>query len=104
MNQDISFGQIVKERRTVLGLTQAELARRVGCAAITIRKIEADALRPSVQVAELLAIALGIPEKDQLGFIRLARDGQGPGGMRVKNLLIPPRPKSTSSSMIMALN
>jgi WD40 repeat protein/serine/threonine protein kinase/DNA-binding XRE family transcriptional regulator len=78
MNQEISFGQIVKERRTILGLTQAELARRVGCAAITIRKIEADALRPSVQVAELLAIALGIPEEDQLGFIRLARADLGP--------------------------
>ena len=78
MNKDITFGQIVKERRNDLGLTQAELARRVGCAAITIRKIEADALRPSVQVAELLAIALNIPEADQLGFVRLARADPGP--------------------------
>jgi serine/threonine protein kinase/DNA-binding XRE family transcriptional regulator len=73
MNQDITFGTIVKERRNNLGFTQAELGRRVGCAAITIRKIEADALRPSVQVAEHLAVALNIPEAEQLAFIRLAR-------------------------------
>ena len=78
MGNSISFGQVVKERRNDLGLTQAELARRVGCAAITIRKIEANALRPSVQVAELLALALNIPEADQLGFVRLARAELGP--------------------------
>lgn len=42
MNQDVSFGTIIKEHR------------RVGCAIITIRKIEADTLRPSVQIAERL--------------------------------------------------
>jgi|GEM_PF-1540970 len=52
MNQDISFGTIIKEHRRVLDLTQAELARRVGCATITIRKIEADTLRPSVQTEQ----------------------------------------------------
>ena len=54
---DITFGQVVKERRHSLGLTQAELGRRVGCAAITIRKIEANALRPSLQIAEQLALS-----------------------------------------------
>lgn len=56
-----------------LGLTQAELGRRVGCAPITVRKIEADALRPSVLMAERLALALNIPEVDQAAFVRLAR-------------------------------
>ena len=78
MGKDITFGQIVKERRRNLGLTQAELARRVGCAAITIRRIEANTLRPSVQVAELLALALNIPEAEQLAFVRLARAEPGP--------------------------
>lgn len=73
MEQPSTFGQIVRERRAALGLTQAELARRAGCAPITIRKIEGDALRPSVQLAELLALALNIPEAEQLGFVRLAR-------------------------------
>jgi WD40 repeat protein/transcriptional regulator with XRE-family HTH domain len=78
MNQDITFGQAVKERRDLLGLTQAELGRRVGCAAITIRRIEADNLRPSVQVAEHLAIALGVSETDYLAFVRLARTPREP--------------------------
>ncbi|MBI1876819.1 MAG: protein kinase [Chloroflexi bacterium] len=73
MNLDPSFGSIVKEHRRLRDLTQAELARRVGCAAITIRKIEADALRPSQQIAERLAMALGIPLDDRAAFVRLAR-------------------------------
>jgi WD40 repeat protein/serine/threonine protein kinase/DNA-binding XRE family transcriptional regulator len=73
MNEEPSFGTIVKERRNALGLTQTELARRVGCAPVTIRKIEYDALRPSVQIAEHLAVALNIPEAEQLAFVRLAR-------------------------------
>ncbi|MCA9945165.1 MAG: protein kinase, partial [Anaerolineales bacterium] len=57
---------------------QAELARRAGCAPITVRKMEGDALRPSVQLAELLALALNIPEAEQLGFVRLARQEKAP--------------------------
>lgn len=73
VNTDPSFGVIVKEHRRVRDLTQAELARRVGCAAITIRKIEADALRPSQQIAERLAMALGISLEERAAFVRLAR-------------------------------
>ncbi len=73
-----TFGAIVKERRTQMGLTQTELARRVACAPVTVRKIEYDALRPSVQIAERMAAALQIPEEDQLAFIRLARAEREP--------------------------
>ena len=47
-----SFGHWLQRRRKALDLTQEELARRVGCAAETLRKIEADARRPSRQIAE----------------------------------------------------
>jgi serine/threonine protein kinase/DNA-binding XRE family transcriptional regulator len=73
MNEEVSFGRIVKEHRRARDLTQAELARRVACATITIRKIEADALRPSQQIAERLAMALNIPQEERATFIRLAR-------------------------------
>jgi WD40 repeat protein/transcriptional regulator with XRE-family HTH domain len=73
MNDEISFGRIVKEYRRALDLTQAELARRVACATITIRKIEADALRPSQQIAERLAMALAIPLEERAAFAHLAR-------------------------------
>jgi DNA-binding XRE family transcriptional regulator len=73
MDRDIFFGDIVKEHRAALDLTQAELARRVACATITIRKIEADALRPSIQIAERLATSLKIPLEERAAFVRLAR-------------------------------
>ncbi|NUM48424.1 MAG: protein kinase, partial [Anaerolineales bacterium] len=73
MNQEPSFGRFIRERRRTLDLTQEELARRVGCAAITIRKIEADDARASVQIAERLAMALGIPLDERAGFVRRAR-------------------------------
>ncbi|MCP4543133.1 MAG: protein kinase [Chloroflexi bacterium] len=73
MNKEISFGQIVKERRRALDLTQDELARRVACATITIRKIEYNARRPSQQIAERLAMALNIPLDERADFVRLAR-------------------------------
>ncbi|MGH6961717.1 MAG: protein kinase domain-containing protein [Dongiaceae bacterium] len=73
MEQDLSFGRMVRERRRSLDLTQEELARRVGCAAITIRKIEAGDLRPSQQIAERLAMALAIPLEERAEFVRQAR-------------------------------
>ena len=73
MNRDITFGQLIKDHRKELGLTQGELARRVGCATITLRKIEYNALRPSVQIAERLAMALNIPLEERADFVRLAR-------------------------------
>ena len=68
-----SFGRYVRQRRREMDLTQEELARRVGCAAITIRKIEAEDARPSVQIAERLAMALAIPLDDRAEFVRRAR-------------------------------
>jgi DNA-binding XRE family transcriptional regulator len=73
MEREPSFGKLIKEHRHVLDLTQAELARRVGCATITLRKIEADSLRPSIQIAERLAMVLNIPLEERADFIRLAR-------------------------------
>ncbi len=73
MSNEYSFGLIAKNRRRELGLTQDELARRVGCAPITLRKIEADDLRPSVQIAERIAMALNIPLEERSAFVKLAR-------------------------------
>jgi WD40 repeat protein/serine/threonine protein kinase/DNA-binding XRE family transcriptional regulator len=78
MAAEQSFGTISKNRRRELGLTQDELARRVGCAPITIRKIEADDLRPSVQIAERMAMALNIPLEERAGFVKLARVEHAP--------------------------
>jgi len=45
---------------------------------VTIRKIEADALRPSVQVAEKLADSLAIPPEERAAFLKAARAALSP--------------------------
>src|SRR5258706_1729686 len=73
MADEISLGRWLQRRRKALGLTQAEVAQRVGCAAETLRKIEADARRPSRQIAERLADGLELPSADRTAFVRAAR-------------------------------
>jgi predicted ATPase/class 3 adenylate cyclase len=72
-NGAASFGAWLKRRRQALGLTQDALARRAGCATATIRKIEADERRPSVQVAERLADHLALAPHERAAFLRSAR-------------------------------
>jgi predicted ATPase/transcriptional regulator with XRE-family HTH domain len=69
-----TFGRWLKLRRSGLGLTQAQLGQQIGYAGETIRKVEADELRPSRQMAEKLAMALKIAPQEQAAFIRFARD------------------------------
>jgi predicted ATPase/DNA-binding XRE family transcriptional regulator len=73
MTAESSFGPWLQKRRKALDLTQAELARRVGCSTIALRKIEAEERRPSVQIAERLAGILGIRSADHPAFVRFAR-------------------------------
>ena len=75
MPETKAFGAWIRRRRRELDLTQEELARRVGCARITIRKIEAEKLRPSQQMADLLRERLGVPSGEREGFLRFARGG-----------------------------
>lgn len=73
MGRTHSFGYWVRRQRMALDLTQAALAREVGCAPITIRKIEAEERRPSRQMAERLAECLGIPDEERATFVAAAR-------------------------------
>src|SRR5664279_13446 len=68
-----SFGQWLKQHRKALDLTQEALAQRIGCAAITLYKIEANERRTSRQMAELLADHFNIPADERPAFIRFAR-------------------------------
>jgi non-specific serine/threonine protein kinase len=66
----VSFGYWVRRQRLALDLTQAALARQVGCATVTIKKIERDERRLSRTMAERLAESLEIPEAERQTFIR----------------------------------
>lgn len=73
MDEIHSFGKWLRHRRRGLDLTQEELAHQVGCAPITIRKLEGDEMRPSKQLAEALSGPLGIPLNQREEFVRFAR-------------------------------
>ena len=51
----------LKERRTELGLTQAELAERVGVTRKTVNTVENGVFTPSALLAIKLAEALSVP-------------------------------------------
>ncbi len=72
MDETDSFGYWVRRRRKALDLTQDALAQRVGCAAVTLRKIEADERRPSLQMARRLAQCLGLPDDECAAFLAAA--------------------------------
>lgn len=98
MQIDESFGRLLKQRRKTLDLTQEDLAKQVGCAVITIKKIESDRLRPSKQIAELLSKALHIPTDDHAAFVRLAR--ATPRSQSTPKLPQTPSPVSVASVSI----
>src|SRR5215510_13238622 len=68
-----SFGAWVRLRRQALVLSREELARHVGVAEVSIRKIEADERRPSPQVAALLAQQLQLAPDTHALFVQVAR-------------------------------
>jgi len=73
MGEIISLGLWIKRRRKALDLTQDELAQRVGCSLNLIQKIEADARRPSREIAARLADKLELPADERVAFIQAAR-------------------------------
>lgn len=68
-----SFGEWLRDRRKRVGLTQGELAARVGCSVSAIRKIESGLRRPSRQIAELVARSLEVPDDWRDVFVKVAR-------------------------------
>ncbi len=73
MNTPHSFSAWLKQRRKSLDLTQADLAHQISCTTSLLQKIESGERRPSRQIAELLAQALGIPPDRRSAFLDFAR-------------------------------
>ncbi|HSH82989.1 MAG TPA: tetratricopeptide repeat protein, partial [Herpetosiphonaceae bacterium] len=73
MDRATSFAQALKQRRKALDLTQQELAHRVGCARVTIQRLEQATLRPSRPIVQRLADILELPADEHERFVRLAR-------------------------------
>jgi len=73
MQESISFGTWLRQQRRALDLTQKAFADQVGCAEITVRRMEADEYKPSNELALALFAKLGIPEPERTQWVRFAR-------------------------------
>ncbi len=69
---EVSFGEWLKNQRNGRGLTQKQLAQQIGCATITLRKIESEERRPSAQIVKRIIEVFHIPQKEQTAFLRFA--------------------------------
>lgn len=73
MTELTSFGEWLKRQRSGRGLTQEQLARQIGCATITLRKIEAEERRPSADIADQLIKIFEIPQDERNNFLKFSR-------------------------------
>ncbi len=73
MTELASFGEWLKRQRMGRGWTQEQLASQIGCAAITLRKIEAEERRPSAEIVNQLVKLLEIPQNEKGNFLKFAR-------------------------------
>ncbi len=77
MQKEISFGEWLRKQRRTLDLTRKALANQVGCAEVTVRRIEAGTLKPSRELANIFLEKLGIPEINRPQWILFARGLSG---------------------------
>lgn len=82
MEAEVSFGTWLRKQRRTLDLSQRTFASQVGCAEVTLRRIEAGTLKPSKELAGLILENLGIPEMDRAPWICFARGLTGFPGQR----------------------
>src|SRR5215216_1603235 len=73
MQEEISFGEWLRKQRRALDLSRQAFADQVGCAAVTLRRIESGTLKPSKELANTLLEKLGIPEAERPQWISFAR-------------------------------
>lgn len=75
MDLEGAFGRWLQSQRKRLDLTREALAARALCSPSAIKRIETGDLKPSQELAGLLARALAIPDERQEAFVRFARTG-----------------------------
>jgi len=73
MLESISFGTWLRQKRRALDLTQKAFGDQIGCAEITVRRMEADDYKPSTTLALVLLEKLGIPEPERTQWVHFAR-------------------------------
>jgi predicted ATPase/DNA-binding XRE family transcriptional regulator len=72
MDDDVSFGALLRRHRQRRGMTQQALGRAAGYSTITIRKVESNARRPSPDLVQHLARTLGLDGTERSTFLARA--------------------------------
>ena len=62
----MTIGQSIQKKRKSLGMTQKELAEKVGVATITIQQYERNVREPKFEIVKRIAKALGVSQFDLL--------------------------------------
>lgn len=70
---EVSFGEWLKRQRGARGWTQQQLAQEINCSISSLRKMEAEERRPSVQLTEQLAELFNIPQNERKAFLQFTR-------------------------------
>src|SRR6185503_9848760 len=73
MQEEISFGKWLRKQRRALDLTRQAFADQVGCAEVTLRRMEAGTLKPSKELASIVLEKLGVAEAEWSQWISFAR-------------------------------
>jgi len=80
MGSELALGKKIKIMRTVRGLSQGELAKKIGKAQVTLSYIENDHVAPTPETMQTIKAILSWPPDDQaeIAFAILANDGSEP--------------------------
>ena len=104
---EVSFGEWLKRQRMGRGLTRDQLAHQIGCASVTLQKIESEERRPSAQIVTRLAEIFEIPKDEQTNFLQYARGDwkYAPGEVTGESpwLLSPKSPRTNLPAVLTAL-
>ena len=85
MERTEPFGIWLRRRRkTVLGLTQVQMAFQASCSETMVRKIEQGVRRPARDLAERLLMMLGTPTGDLAADVAWARGPTSGPSLTVK--------------------
>jgi predicted ATPase/DNA-binding XRE family transcriptional regulator len=77
MQEEPTFGVWLRKQRRALDLSRQALADQVGCAEVTLRRMEAGTLKPSKELANILLEKLGFRETERPQWVSFARGSSG---------------------------
>jgi transcriptional regulator with XRE-family HTH domain len=99
MADSFSFGYWLRRQRLARDLRQADLAGRLGVAPITLRKIEADERRPSLQLLARIAELFALSEGERALPLRVSRADLSPAALPLAERALAAEPEVSAGDL-----